>query len=1040
MGKLTNFIKKPGVRKTGKWTLITFKWLFITGLTVCFFGGALGFGLVSALVKDDPVRTKEFMQHEMQQNAITGFVYFNKDDQLIGQLRTEEDRRLAELKEIPQVVLDAVLAIEDNDFYKHYGIDISGLLRAVKQKVLNEPVQTGGSTITQQLARIVFLTLDKEVDRKAKEILLSLRMERMMSKDEILLAYLNKIPYGNGSTGYNLYGIKAAAKGVFGIEDLSQINIAQAAYLAGLPQQPSNFSAFSGNGKFNSKGFKAAVERQKLVLKRMLEEGKITEAEHQEALNFDLYGSLAKPGKKAYNTYPFLMIEAERQATEILTKLQYPDLDPVKDKEQYANVYKKMHQQLLHGGYQVYTTIDKTIYDSMRSIAENEKNFSPEHRVKGIEQVGAVMLDSKTSAILGMIEGRSFGEEQLNLATQAYRQPGSVMKPVAAYIPAMEQGIIQPASIIDDVPMIMKDGQKGYHIPQNHDKKFHGLITARKALDQSYNIPALKIFNDMLGIEQAWDFARKMGVQSLSNIDLQAQTGVIGGLSKGVTVKEMTNAYATMSNQGQFNQAYMIRSIKDSEGNIVYEHKLNPTTVFSEQTAYLITDMMRTVISQGTGGHVNKVFKHKDKVSFVGKTGSTQDDSDAWFMGYTPDITVGVWVGFDKPIHTLSNKNGETRHAMEIWSKVMNEAIELKPELFPNKKFVKPDNIVSATVSSVSGKLPNELTKEAKMLVTDIFNRKHLPTEEDNMMTKAKVISYKGLNYIANPLTPEDFATEKVVILRQEPINEIMKQLEEILPKISAKSRRPLESYKPLDYDSAAPQEPDPRVDDGSSPVPPSTVVVTSSGENAVLTFQGSPSEDVVGYRIYRAKNIGSFQLLQGQVVLADAETKFTDTITPGNSYSYFVTAVDVVGNESAPSNAVNTDGMSIDPGMLPDPSTLPGEGDSDDNVDNDGNTGEVIDEEPVVNVPSAPTGLKFEPNGVALMFKWTPNQAEDKVQKYHLYFSETEDGDFEKIGTVQGAKSQEYLYIGLTFAGYYKMTAENEAGESAPTATIQYK
>lgn len=1040
MGKLTNFTKKPGVRKTGKWTLFTIKWLFITGLTACFFGGALAFGYVSALVKDDPVRTKQDMQHEMQQNAITGFVYFNKDDQMIGQLRTEEDRRLAELKEIPQVVLDAVLSIEDKDFYEHYGIDISGLVRAVKQKILNEQVQTGGSTITQQLARIVFLTLDKEADRKAKEILLSLRMERMMSKDQILLAYLNKIPYGNGSTGYNLYGIKAAAKGIFDIEDLSKINIAQAAYLAGLPQQPSNFSAFAGDGKFNSEGFKSAVERQKLVLKRMLQENKITEAEYQTALAFDLYGSLAKPSKKAYNTYPFLMIEAEKQATDILTKMQYPDLDPEKDKDKYSKAYEKMHQQLLHGGYQVYTTIDKTIYDSMRSIAENKKNFSPEDKVKGIEQVGAIMLDSKTSAILGMIEGRSFGDEQLNHATQAYRQPGSVMKPVAAYIPAMEQGLIQPGSIIDDIPMIMKDGQKGFHIPQNHDKKFHGLITARKALDQSYNIPALKIFNEMIGIENAWNFARQMGVTSLGKQDLQAQTGVIGGLSKGVTVKEMTNAYATMSNHGDYNPAYMIRSIKDSEGKSIYTHNLKSTNVFSEQTAYLITDMMRTVISQGTGGHVNKQFKYKDKIPFVGKTGSTQDDSDAWFMGYSPDITVGVWIGFEKSINTLSSKNGETKHAMEIWSKVMNEAYEKKPELFQAKSFVKPDNIVSATVSSVSGKLPNNLTKEAKLQVTDIFNRKYLPTEEDNMMTKAKIISYKGLNYIANPLTPDEFITEKVVILREKPINEIMKKLEEILPKLPSKSRRPLESYKPLDYDSAAPQEPDPRVDDGSAPNPPSSVLVTTTGENAVITFQASSSEDVVGYRIYRSKNIGNYYLLKGQVVLAGAETKITNPITPGSTYTYFVTAVDVAGKESGPSNAVNTDGMHIDPGLLPNPSTLPNEGSGTDNGDNPSDTEQPKEDGPVFEAPASPTGIKVEPNGVALVFHWKPNNAKDQVQQYNLYFSETEDGDFEKVGTIKGANSKQYLYIGLTFSGYYKLTAENEAGESAPSATINFK
>lgn len=236
------------LRKIGKYTLITLKWMFITGVIAGFLGAGAAFGYITALVKDDPVRTKDAMMAQVQENALTGFVYFG-DDTVVGQLRSEEDRRLAELKDIPKIVQDAVLAVEDNNFYEHHGVDVKGTLRAIVQKLLREDIQTGGSTITQQLARRVFLTLDKADSRKAKEIFLALRMERLMSKDEILLAYLNKIPYGNGSSGYNLYGIKAAAKGIFNIDDLNQLNIAQAAYLAGLPQQPSNYSAYNSKGE-----------------------------------------------------------------------------------------------------------------------------------------------------------------------------------------------------------------------------------------------------------------------------------------------------------------------------------------------------------------------------------------------------------------------------------------------------------------------------------------------------------------------------------------------------------------------------------------------------------------------------------------------------------------------------------------------------------------------------------------------------------------------------------------------------------------------
>ncbi|MCC2686720.1 MAG: carboxypeptidase, partial [Paenibacillaceae bacterium] len=476
-------------------TLNMLKWFLIVGIVCCFIGGGAAVGYVAALTQDDPVRSKDFIMEKMEENSLTGFVYFN-DDTPVGQLRTEEDRRMATLDEIPQLMQDAVIAVEDNDFYTHHGVDIKGTLRAVMQKLLHEPVQTGGSTITQQLARRVFLTLDREDSRKAKEIFLSLRMERLLSKDQILLAYLNKVPYGNGSTGYNLYGIKAAAKGLFNINDLNELNVAEAAFLAGLPQQPSNFSSFTSKGEFDETGFNRAMTRQRLVLLRMLEENKIDQNEYDEAMSFDLKGALAEPGQKAYNVYPYLMIEAERQATDVLLTQQFPDLaaHPESNPDAYNQAKNTVLTQMLHEGYHIYTTIDKKIYDSMQEIARNGKNFTPDDPKKGVEQIGAVMLDNSTSAVLGMIEGRDFFTEQLNHATQALRQPGSSMKPIAAYIPAIEAGQIQPGEIIDDVPIVLKDGQKGFHIPENWDGDFHGLITARTALNQSYNIPAIKLF------------------------------------------------------------------------------------------------------------------------------------------------------------------------------------------------------------------------------------------------------------------------------------------------------------------------------------------------------------------------------------------------------------------------------------------------------------------------------------------------------------------------------------------------------------------
>jgi penicillin-binding protein len=903
--KIKVFFRKKWVQSTFKAVWISIKIILVITLMLGFMGAAAAYGYVTAIVKDEPLRSGEYIRSQMLDESLTGFVYFN-DDVNIGQLRSEEDRRPAQLADIPQVMIDATISIEDKNFETHPGIDIKALTRAVKQFVFREDVQTGGSTITQQLARRVFLTLERAVDRKVKEIFLSLRIEKYMSKDEILLAYLNKIPYGNSSSGYNVYGIKAAAKGIFDLTELKDMNLAQAAYLAGLPQSPSTYSAFTSKPEFNYEAYSLAMERQNLILRSMLNDRKITNAQYEEAIAFDVKASMAQPSKKAYTTYSYLMIEAEKQATEILMKQNFPDLDPVLDQEKYDENYQETYKKLLTGGYKIYTTIDKTIYDGMKEISNNPDNFVPDDPVKGIEQVGAIMLDNKTGAILGMIEGRDFYAEQLNHATQAYRQPGSTMKPIAAFIPALDLGFLSPGSMIDDIPLILTDGEKGYHIPLNWDGKFHGIMTARRALNLSYNIPALKIFLNQVGINKAWEYARKMGITSLTKEDNYAQTGVIGGLYKGVTVKELTGAYSTIPNQGVHQDPFLIRKITDSLDRVVYTHKIESKVAFTEQTAYLITDMLKTVVSQGTATDLKTKFTSYNKIEIAGKTGSTQEDGDAWFVGYSPDITVGVWIGYDEPIHKLTKANGQTNHAKDIWASVMNMTAERKPELFVKDKFEMPKNIVTLTVSKFSGKLPSDLISDPANLVTDIFNRKFIPTSEDNVMVKMNIIQYNGLTYYANPQTPVEFTEEKVVIKREVSITQLLKQIEEIMKGFPKEDQKPVENYIPIDYDISAPGEMDPRQDDGLAPLAPLDLVSQITNTNNLsISFTPSVSPDVVGYRIYRSVNDEPYELVPDKVVLATSPSFYEETFDVANKYGYYLVAVDVLGNESEMSSTI---------------------------------------------------------------------------------------------------------------------------------------
>jgi penicillin-binding protein len=1026
-------VKRSNWRILGIVVWLTVKWLFIFGVIIGLFAGGALTGYVASLVKSDPVRPRSQIVAKMDENAITGFVYFNDDSTPVGQLRTQEDRRLVALSDIPQPVIDAVLATEDNNFYDHLGVDINGLGRAVKQKLLNENEQTGGSTLTQQLARRVFLSLDVTDARKVKEIFLSLRLERFLTKKEILSAYLNKVPFGNGATGYNLFGVKAAAKGIFNI-DLKQLNIAQSAYLAGLPQRPTGYSAFNGKGEFNKQAFGFALERQRFVLKRMLETGRITNQQYDEALKFDIRASLAKPYKKAYSTFPYLMLEAERQAAEILLLQKDPSLTLADlHKKENAQIMQDARESLLRGGYHVYTTIDKKVYNLMRQIGSNPDNFSPPSKEKGIEQIAAIMIDHKTGAILSMLEGRDFYQEQMNYATQMTRQPGSTMKPIAAYLPAIDSGAVQPASILDDAPIVLKDGGKGFHIPKNSNNKYAGLVTAREALNRSLNLPALKVFLNKVGIQNSWTFARKLGITTIQPQDDYAQTGVIGGLSIGVSVEELTNAYSAIPNNGVFNDAYLIRKITDANGKTVYEHKPKPTRVFSEQTAFLMTDMLRTVISSsnGTGHSIASKFKQYGKIPVAGKTGSTQDYGDVWFEGFTPDITLGVWAGYEKQIYTLS-KDGRAR-ARTIWTQIMNEVTATRPELFVTKQFNKPDGVVRATVSGLTGKLPTSLTNQTGRFVTDWFNKKYLPKETDNGLVKMTFITYNGINYTAQAGTPSDFVQEKVMFKREKPLNELMDEIKAALAVMPAKNRRPLSFYMPADASLDVPSKQDPRVDDGREPSPPANVRLNGANGASELRigFSPSPEADVVGYRLYRSVNQGSFQK-SGNSLLAGESTLFPRNIAPANSYSFYVTAVDVAGKESARSLIVSsgTDGsasnVSDDTGQ---PTVEEGRQTNTDGTNTAGET--------AAPAPSVPTDVAASVSPFGISMSWTANPASEQITRYMIYYSQTINGPYDKIGSSDQAFFE--LVSGET-SGWLRVTAVNATRESEASTPIELK
>lgn len=897
---------KPNTKRTIwqiLWTMtkITFLLMIMGGL----FAGGAATGYVASLVKDDPVRSYDEISEKVFSNYLTGFAYF-QDKGLIGQLRAEEDRRLVKKDEVSPHLINAIIATEDRHFYEHRGIDPKATVRATLQDILGTPVQTGGSTLTQQLIKQTILSPKVSHERKAKEIFLALRLERMFSKDQILEAYMNEMYFGQSANGSNIYGVQAAAKGIFGV-DAKDLNIPQAAYIAGMLQAPSRYIPF------NKEGLEAGLKRQKIVLDRMLENGYITEDQLKEAQSYSIEASLAKSKPKAYSQYPFLMMEIEERAARVLLDQEIAK-DPKLNKEtmtrqEYRELLDNKRKEVLRGGYHIYTTIDKSIYEMMTAIAENPDNFGPNRTYKArfgsetkevkdaLEEVGATLIDNKTGAILGFIGGRDFKVQQVNHTTRP-RQPGSAMKPIAAYAPAFELGLLQPGSAIDDAPLALENGAGNPpHYPANWNNKFQGLITTREALRQSYNIPAIKAYLDV-GIPEALGYVEKMGVSTLitpkdnpRTNDFQAKTGVIGGLTQGLTVEEITNAYSVFPNQGSFLDAYLIERIENDEGETIFEHTISPQTVFSEQTSYLVTDMMRTVVTRGTGASVQNIVKGSRDIA--GKTGTTNDDMDSWFVGYNPEVTLGVWIGYDIP-YTLSKS--KPPRSIQIWGKVMNGLFELYPERYPKEsKFTQPQGIVSREVCSVSGKIPTDLCHDAGTVVTEIFNQKFVPTESCDVHVHAKMIPYNDKMYLAKPGTPDDMVIEKIGIKSPDVIKSNSGQ-------------------KTLDWSSRVANEEDPRVDDGNAPSSPQGVEVKSDGR---VVWTANPEADIVGYRVYRStgEKVG--------VVLQPEEKSFT---IPKQG-SYYVTAVDVAGKESAPSAAAEYGQPNpIEEPFIPDFDELPAE------------------------------------------------------------------------------------------------------------------
>ncbi|WP_458412206.1 transglycosylase domain-containing protein [Schinkia sp. CFF1] len=866
------------------------------------FAGGVGAGYFASLVKDEPVRSYDSMKKDIYNYEETSELYFS-NNKYLGKLRSDLDREETQIADVSKYAIDAVIATEDANFYEHSGVVPKSILRAIFQEFTNSSVKTGGSTLTQQLIKNQILTNEVSFERKAKEIMLALRLEQFFKKDEILEAYLNVVPFGRNSSGRNIAGIQTAAQGIFGV-DAKDLNLPQAAYIAGLPQSPFGYTPFTRNGEIKE-DITPSLNRMKTVLNRMLTTGYITKKEYDEALKFDIKAHFIPPKPNTVQKYPWLTFEIEDRAKNILSEILaekdgYSQEDLKNDKNLYNEYYMKADKNLRQNGYRIYSTIDQDVYDRMQKVknsykyygndkAETVKDSDTGKNIKIMQpvEVGAILIDNDTGAIISFVGGRNHERSQINHATNGLRSNGSTMKPLLVYGPAIDLGLFSPGSVIPDVPLKIKAGPSIWE-PKNYGEGYHGLVSARYALAKSYNIPAAKVYSSIVNNDPV-QYLEKMGFSSLTKGDRGHLSMALGAMDRGVTIEENVNAYATFANEGKFIDAYMIEKIETKDGEVIYQHKTKPVEVFSPQASYLVVDMMRDVVTQGTAAGVPSKLKFKS--DWAGKTGTSQDYKDSWFVASNPKVTFGLWMGYDtpKPLEKSYKGYSYAQRNQKLWAELVNSVYDVNPKIIEtSERFEMPGGIVRKSYCSVSGKLPSALCSRAGLVQSDLYIAKYAPTEVDNSLIEGSYVVVDGKYYKA----PEDFSAEfttKGVMLNPEFLKS--KGLEDVvdpsylIPKSGA--------WRNI----IIPQK-DNVVDNGKHPNPIGNVQLKEN----VLTWENNQDSDIVGYRIYKA-NGPSEPFTQIASISKKANPSFQVSNTQA---TYYITAVDVLGNESSPSNEVS--------------------------------------------------------------------------------------------------------------------------------------
>lgn len=929
--KLRNWISKAD-ETTDRWTSTKwFKRLSITSgviwnlalilaillVTGGVFAASVGAGYFASLVDEEKLRTPDEMRGEIYSYEETSEMFFD-NEVYIGKIQTDLERKETSLDKISDVAIDAVLATEDEYFMEHEGIVPKAILRGLLQDVSNSDSQTGGSTLTQQLIKNQILTNEVSYERKAKEILLAMRLEKFMTKDEIMEAYLNIIPYGRNYTGANIAGIETAADGIFNIS-ASELNLPQAAFIAGIPKAPFRYTPYTSTGEpKEAEGLQPGVDRMKTVLYRMKETEYITEEEYNEALAYDIVKDFRKKENRARENNKFVSVEVEKRAARIIMDVlaEKDGVDP-KTLEENDKLYEEYailaDRAVRSNGYRIHSTINKDLYDAHEeakdaytrygtTLTVPSTNEDGEEEMKELPvQVGSMMIENKTGRILSFVGGRDHEIEELNHATQAFRSIGSTVKPLLVYGPAIEFGTIGAGSPVVDVQFTLNDNGKPWTPANFVASSEQGVMPARDALAQSQNLPALRLFGQIRE-KMPINYLINAGFSQVEEKENFYPSTALGGGIEG-SVEELTSGYATIANGGKRIEPYMIQRIEDADGNIVFEHETEEQEIYTPQTAYVLTDMLRDVFKtdRGTANRANDMLNFS--ADFAGKTGTTQETRDVWLVGYNPNITMGLWLGYDREKYSLDNFQNvnlpPSLRVNQLWASLMNSTYQTTPDLIgANETFKAPEGVVTRSFCSISGLAPGGACSAAGLVASDLFNADAMvPTKADDSLTSGSFTTINGKRYAALSSTPSEFTSGGGISVSQKYIDRMMAPFGGDAGKLFPGNSRfsSVASGASFKADSVA----------------PGGVGASISGNT--ITWTNSGSKDVVGYRVYK----------NGSRVASISEAS-SNSFTASGAGSYTVVAVDITGKQSAASNSVSIAAPKPTPAPEPKPEPEP--------------------------------------------------------------------------------------------------------------------